>query len=93
MNQKHIDVINTCLAIVGAWGNETSKSDIKEAKEAFRSMAEKQTPCPPEYKIHPEYPVLGKDYFCKCGVLFIDYERNGTNYCGACGQKLKEESE
>lgn len=57
------------------------------------SALEKQLPTPPENKVHEKYKALGKNYYCKCGVMFVDFERNGTNYCGNCGQKLKGESE
>ena len=40
MNQKNIDVINICIDAMLAFGNEKSKADIREAKEAFRGMAE-----------------------------------------------------
>lgn len=46
---------------------------------------------PPEYKVNPNYPDLGKNHFCaSCGVMFIDWENAPTNYCGNCGQKLRE---
>ena len=93
MNQKNIDVINICLDIMETFGNEKSKADIKEAKVAFREMVEKATPRPPEYKVVEKYKALGKNYWCECGVMFVDFERNGTTFCGNCGQKLKGESE
>ena len=40
MNQKNIDVINICLDMMETFGNEKSKADIKEAKEALRGMVE-----------------------------------------------------
>ncbi len=52
-------------------------------------ILDKHVPAPPEHKVHPKYTTLGKNYYCGCGVMFVDFERNGTNYCGNCGQKLK----
>lgn len=52
---------------------------------------EKQALKPPELKVHPDYPSLGKMYYCECGVLFCGWgnPKEETNYCGNCGQKLK----
>ena len=55
----------------------------------IKSHAEKQIPKPPEYKVHEKYPSLGKNYYCSCGAMFVDFERNGTNYCGNCGKRFK----
>ena len=52
---------------------------------------EKQLHQPPEHKVHEKYKALGKNYYCSCGVMFVDWENQPTNYCGNCGQKLKEE--
>ena len=54
------------------------------------SAIEKQTPKPPINKVHKKYKTLGENHFCACGVMFIDFERNGTNFCWNCGQRLKE---
>lgn len=53
------------------------------------SALEKQIPKPPEHKVHDEYKSLGKNYYCPCGVMFLDWENQPTKYCGNCGQKLK----
>ena len=65
---------------------------ISSLQTAIACM-EKQLPKAPEHKVHEKYPTLGKNYYCSCGVMFVDFKRNGTNYCGNCGQKLKEETE
>ena len=33
---------------------------------------------PPEHKVHEKYKALGKNYYCSCGVMFVDFERNGN---------------
>ncbi len=54
----------------------------------------KQAVKPPILKVHPKFKSLGENYYCQsCGVMFVDFERNGTNFCGNCGQRLKEELE
>lgn len=50
---------------------------------------EKQMPKPPENKVHEKYTALGRNYYCQCGVMFVDWENYPTNYCGNCGQRLK----
>lgn len=65
--------------------DSTYKPLLKIAIEAL----EKQIPKPPEYKVVEKYKALGKNYWCGCGVMFVDFERNGTNFCGNCGQRLK----
>lgn len=35
MEQKHVNVIRTCLKTMRAFGNEKSKSDIEETLKAF----------------------------------------------------------
>lgn len=66
------------------------KEKFEEMKTTIVEALEKQIPRPPENKVHKKYKMLGKNCFCKCGVMFIDWERNKTNYCGNCGQKLRE---
>lgn len=56
----------------------------------IKEALEKQKVKPPVYEVREKYKALGKNYYCACGVMFIDFERNGTNYCGNCGQKLRE---
>ncbi len=76
----------------GLTDDETERvADVAMVKviEAVEAYQEKETPHPPEPKVHPKYPALGKDYYCKCGVLFFDWERHPTKYCGNCGQLLK----
>ena len=63
---------------------------IEGAYDLAIKALEKQVPTPPENKVSEKYPSLGKNYYCKCGVMFIDWENYPTNYCGNCGQKLRE---
>lgn len=49
---------------------------------------DKQEVQPLEERAHPNYKCMGKMYYCKCGVAYLD---NGSNYCGNCGQKLRKE--
>ena len=70
--------------------NAVEQSFILEFWDGVIKACEKQTPKPPENKVHEKYPTLGKNYYCSCGVMFVDFERSGTNYCGNCGQKLRE---
>jgi len=72
--------------------SERTLEAIRFNKLAIQAL-EKQIAKPPEHKVHPKYKVLGKNYYCSCGVMFVDFERNGTNYCGNCGQKLREVEE
>ena len=73
MNQKNIDVINICLDAMLAFGNEKSKADIKEAKEAFNEMAEKAIPKPPEYVDYD----MGYYKCGSCGELITWTDRSG----------------
>lgn len=57
------------------------------------SALEKQIPKEPKYKYNEKYPSIDEAYWCDCGVMFIDWENNSTNYCGNCGQRLKREAE
>jgi hypothetical protein len=43
MEQKHINVIRTCLKIQRAFGNEKSKADIEEALVAFDEAVKNNT--------------------------------------------------
>ena len=52
---------------------------------------EKQIAKPPDNKVSEKYPSLGKNYYCKCGVMFVDWENYPANYCGNCGQRLRED--
>ena len=61
-----------------------------ECYDTAISALEKQIPKLPEHKVHEKYPSLGKNYYCKCGVMFVNWENYSTNYCGNCGQKLRE---
>ena len=60
-----------------------------EALKIAISALEKQLASEPENKVHEDYKVLGKNYYCKCGVMFYNWENQPTNFCGNCGQKLK----
>ena len=41
--------------------------------------------------IKKEHKQLGKNYWCECGAMIMDWEYiKSTNYCGNCGQRLKE---
>lgn len=35
MNQKHVNVIRTCLKMMRAFGNEKFKTDVEETLQAF----------------------------------------------------------
>ena len=61
---------------------------------AIKSL-EKQVACPPRDILRDRHESLGKNYYCKCGVMFPGWhdERGRTNYCGNCGQKLMEVSD
>jgi predicted SprT family Zn-dependent metalloprotease len=61
-----------------------------EAEIIVLSALEKQMPKPPTYTVHEKYKTLGKNYYCQCGVMFVDFKRSGTNYCGNCGQRLRD---
>jgi hypothetical protein len=50
----------------------------------------KQLPQLPEHKVHADYPGLGKNYYCECGVLFSYWSEKSPNFCGNCGQRLRE---
>lgn len=55
----------------------------------FNSLIEardKQDVIPLEEKAHPHYKSVGKMYYCKCGVMYLD---NGSDYCCNCGQRLR----
>lgn len=56
-------------------------------------ILEKQIEFMPIDGINKLYPTLGRNYYCKCGVMFMDWENNSTNYCGNCGQKLRRINE
>lgn len=79
-----------------------SDEDLKKLyvhKEQFAdviSAIEKQIPKPPVNKVDEKCAELGRCYFCQsCGVMFVGWEfpNNRTNYCGNCGQKLREGAE
>ncbi len=65
------------------------QSPVTEYAQMAVEALEKQIPKPPKNKVHEKYKALGKNYYCSCGVMFVDFERHGTNYCGNCGQRLK----
>ena len=69
------------------------KGKLQPNDRVILQALEKQIVKPPEHKVHEKYKALGKNYYCSCGVMFVDFERNGTNYCGNCGQKLREVQE
>lgn len=69
------------------------RESIAEAIKLIESFNGKMVTTPPEYKVNPNYQNLGKNHHCaSCGVMFIDWENAPTNYCGNCGQKLREVS-
>jgi hypothetical protein len=72
--------------IVDKYGEHGLQADTVD--EVLK-VIEKQIPKPPEYKVVEKYKALGKNYWCECGVMFVDFERNGTNFCGNCGRRLK----
>ena len=65
---------------------------IKAANDMAIAALEKQIPKPPENKACDEYKALGKNYYCLCGVMFPCWEdkHHRTNYCGNCGQSLRD---
>lgn len=76
MEQKHINVIRTCLKCMRAFGNEKSKSDIEETLKAldksvkhncFRVKRSKLLQCP------------------SCKKRVVEYK---DNYCSNCSQKI-----
>ena len=84
-NQEAIEILHR-LSDRQLW---TEKEAIRMAYDLAIYALEKQIQQPPEYKVREKYQALGKNYYCECGVMFVDFERNGTNFCGNCGQKLK----
>ena len=54
---------------------------LEECKEAM----EKQKVKPLEEKVNPNFPHLGKMYYCACGVAYLE---KGAKYCGNCGQRI-----
>ena len=74
-------------------GKRAERNVLQQMAKIALVALEKQKPKPPEHKVHEKYKALGKNYYCHCGVMFVDFEKNGTNYCGNCGQKLKEDKQ
>ena len=70
----------------------TMTGNYCEALNVALQALEKQIPKPPTYEVKEKYKALGKNYYCSCGVMVVDFERNGTNYCGNCGQKLRSDT-
>lgn len=64
---------------------------MKDLYTTAIACMEKQIPIPPVNEVRAGYRALGKNYWCKCDVMFVDWENYKTNYCGNCGQKLREE--
>lgn len=66
--------------------------EIVHSAIEIRRIVEKQIPKPPVEKVHPKHKKLGKMHYCECGVLFYGWgnPEEETNYCGNCGQKLRE---
>lgn len=65
-----------------------SAKDLKQAEEGY----EKQKVKPPVHEVREKYKALGKCHWCQvCGALFDYWETYPTNYCGKCGQKLRED--
>lgn len=57
-----------------------------ESLEMAAEAMEKQKVKPLEEKVNPNFPHLGKMYYCACGVAYLE---KGAKYCGNCGQRLK----
>lgn len=55
--------------------------------EECKAAVEKTKLHPLEEKTHPDFPQLGKLFYCSCGVAYI---RRESRYCGNCGQRLEE---
>lgn len=50
--------------------------------EECRAAVEKQKVKPLEEKINPDFPHIGKMYYCTCGVAYLE---RGARCCGNCG--------
>ena len=92
MNQNDVREAIEDLKSINVFSNksEVGQKRIAAIKLAISAL-EKQLAKPPEHKVHEKYKALGMNHYCSCGVMFVDFERNGTDYCGKCGQKLKED--
>ena len=88
MNQKNIDVINICLDMMETFGNEKSKADIKEAKVAFRGMAEKATPKKPKYEDICQYKYGLLTAICPACKSIVESPLMNDDYCRDCGQAI-----
>lgn len=54
--------------------------------EEVREAVEKQRARPLEEKINPDFPHIGKMFYCSCGVAYLE---KGAKYCGNCGKRLE----
>lgn len=79
-----VEIARKNISCTGTW------LGLTHSAVALREALEKQIPKPPTYTVHEKYKTLGKNYYCQCGVMFVDFKRSGTNYCGNCGQRLRD---
>lgn len=82
------DAIKNLKYLISGDCCDTQMDYIDEIGMAIDSL-EKQIPKPPVNRVHEQYPTLGKNHYCICGVMFMDWENQPTNYCGNCGQRLR----
>ena len=82
---------------IGYEMKEMSAPDVYwiEALTLAVKALQKQISCPPKDFVRDGFEALGKNFYCQCGVMFPGWhhERGRTNYCGNCGQKLREVGE
>lgn len=59
----------------------------------FKSLLEareKQIPIPLVEKVHPDFPHMGKLFYCGCGTAYFE---KCNKYCAVCGQRLEDRDE
>ena len=66
---------------------------VTEALNRLADYEDRREPRPPENKVHPNHPGLGRGHYCtRCSAFFPywDDENGRTNFCGNCGQRLRD---
>lgn len=76
MEQKHINVIRTCLKTMRAFGNEKSQTDIEETLKALDKSVK-----------HNCFRIKNTKMF-KCPSCKKRIIKRGDNYCSNCSQKI-----
>ena len=84
---KTIDMFRCNVKMLKGISSPQGRRITRMYKFAIKAL-EKQIAFTPINGINKNYPALGRNYYCKCGVMFIDWETDKTKYCGNCGQKL-----